>query len=84
MLNYQRVCDLILMLDAGSFHFSFLIKKTGSNGLPPQSVSYEEGKHLIKMYKQKVLFAFTAYKWVCLKIGYIPNEIAIFHRDNDH
>ena len=21
--------------------------------------------------------------WVCLKIGYIPNEIAIFHRDND-
>ena len=22
-------------------------------------------------------------KWVCLKIGYIPNEIAIFHRDND-
>ena len=22
--------------------------------------------------------------WVCLKIGYIPNEIAIFHRDNDH
>ena len=23
-------------------------------------------------------------KWVCLKIGYIPNEIAIFHRDNDH
>ena len=23
-------------------------------------------------------------KWVCLKIGYIPNEIAIFHRDYDH
>ena len=23
------------------------------------------------------------YIWVCLKIGYIPNEIAIFHRDND-
>ena len=22
-------------------------------------------------------------KWVCLKMGYIPNEIAIFHRDND-
>ena len=22
-------------------------------------------------------------KWVCLKIGYIPNDIAIFHRDND-
>ena len=22
--------------------------------------------------------------WVCLKMGYIPNEIAIFHRDNDH
>ena len=21
--------------------------------------------------------------WVCLKIGYIPNEIAIFHRDHD-
>ena len=21
--------------------------------------------------------------WDCLKIGYIPNEIAIFHRDND-
>ena len=21
--------------------------------------------------------------WVCLKIGYTPNEIAIFHRDND-
>ena len=21
--------------------------------------------------------------WVCLKIEYIPNEIAIFHRDND-
>ena len=21
--------------------------------------------------------------WVCLKMGYIPNEIAIFHRDND-
>ena len=21
--------------------------------------------------------------WVCLKIWYIPNEIAIFHRDND-
>ena len=21
--------------------------------------------------------------WVCLKIGYIPNEKAIFHRDND-
>ena len=26
------------------------------------------------------LFANT---WVCLKIGYIPNEIAIFHRDKD-
>ena len=24
------------------------------------------------------------YIWGCLKIGYIPNEIAIFHRDNDH
>ena len=23
------------------------------------------------------------YIWVCLKIRYIPNEIAIFHRDND-
>ena len=23
-------------------------------------------------------------KWVCLKMGYTPNEIAIFHRDNDH
>ena len=23
------------------------------------------------------------FKWVCLKIGYIPNEIAIFNRDND-
>ena len=22
-------------------------------------------------------------KWVCLKMGYTPNEIAIFHRDND-
>ena len=22
--------------------------------------------------------------WVCLKIGYIPNEIAIFHRDNNN
>ena len=22
--------------------------------------------------------------WVCLKIGYIPNEIAIYKRDNDH
>jgi hypothetical protein len=22
-------------------------------------------------------------KWVCLKIGYIPNEIAIKNRDND-
>ena len=22
--------------------------------------------------------------WGCLKMGYIPNEIAIFHRDNDH
>ena len=22
--------------------------------------------------------------WVCLKMGYTPNEIAIFHRDNDH
>ena len=21
--------------------------------------------------------------WVCLKMGYTPNEIAIFHRDND-
>jgi hypothetical protein len=21
--------------------------------------------------------------WICLKIVYIPNEIAIFHRDND-
>ena len=25
----------------------------------------------------------TETTWVCLKIGYIPNEIAIFHRDND-
>ena len=24
-----------------------------------------------------------AARWVCLKMGYIPNEIAIFHRDND-
>ena len=23
------------------------------------------------------------YIWVCLKMGYIPNEIAFFHRDND-
>ena len=22
--------------------------------------------------------------WVCLKIGYIPKKIAIFHGDNDH
>ena len=22
--------------------------------------------------------------WLCLKMGYTPNEIAIFHRDNDH
>ena len=27
-------------------------------------------------------FSFSA-TWVCLKIGCIPNEIAIFHRDND-
>ena len=26
---------------------------------------------------------FMAMTWVSLKIGYIPNEIAIFHRDND-
>ena len=27
---------------------------------------------------------YTGFIWVCLKIGYTPNEIAIFHRDNDH
>ena len=29
------------------------------------------------------LWMFMVYIWVCLKIGYTPNEIAIFHRDND-
>ena len=24
-----------------------------------------------------------SFRWVCLKMGYTPNEIAIFHRDND-
>ena len=29
------------------------------------------------------MWSFSESIWVCLKIGYIPNEIAIFHRDND-
>ena len=36
-------------------------------------------------YRHQFLHAeFFKNTWVCLKIGYIPNEIAIFHRDNDH
>ena len=36
---------------------------------------------MFSVHSMKVLWGL---KWVCLKIGYIPNEIAIFHRDNDH
>ena len=39
-------CDLILMLDSGSFQFSFLIKKTGSTATVSELWI---GKHLTKM-----------------------------------
>ena len=36
-----------------------------------------------RMSKQKAKSSASRQKWVCLKIGYIPNEIAICYRDND-
>ena len=36
-----------------------------------------------KTKSTEIPFQLSFTRWVCLKIVYIPNEIAIFHRDND-
>ena len=49
----------------------------------PEKYEFASWDDDIPYIMKKKLFQTTNQIWVCLKIGYIPNEIAIFHRDND-
>ena len=42
-----------------------------------------EHGHSVAIFGDITLPTISSNMWVCLKIGYIPNEIAIQKRDND-